>query len=484
MAQAQANMNVLLIEADQMRWDVLGVNSGGLVQTPNLDALAARGVNFTNAYCNSPLCGPSRGSSVTGRWPHETGAYANASPFDGRVPTYAHHLRTHGVAPHDIGRMDFRRGCDHGFEALLEHPRQNLDIAEWMRNPIIQRVGGYRKDGWSITVFDEDRNFGPVDEVCEWLQHHSADTDTWQLFINFNLPHPPYRVPRHYLDRYDPARTPMPLLPEGFPDSLHEAMKVHRYHWNVEKPFPDEDIRYKRTLYFAMTTWLDAMLGKVLDTLAEQGLDRDTLVIFTSDHGEHLGDRGLWEKGCFYDSAARIPLVVAGPGVPQDTTVDTPVSLIDLAPTICEAFGVPPLPGARGHSLLPLARGESSLHPGVAFGEYHGHDAVAAEFMVCTPRWKYIHYIGLPAELFDLEHDPSEMHDLGNDPRHAATRAELEALLRTRFDMERIDAEVRRDQAHSFRSWLETVGRDAAHAELREVLGDRQFEKLRPVYQY
>ncbi len=473
-------MNVIVIEADQLRWDAVGPE--GTAITPNLDRLAARGVTFTSAYTNSPLCGPSRASSVTGRWCHEAGSLGNATPFDGRIRTYAHVLRDHGVVAADIGRMDFRRGCDHGFDAILEHPRQEFDVFEFMRTPMAQRVGGYRTYCWDTEILPDDATHGPLEEVCQWLGEHAEGSDPWHLFANFNLPHPPWRVPKKFFDMYDQNDTRLPDIPDGYFDAVHEAVAAHRYHWDVETVFPDEDIRLKRTIYYAMTTWLDAIVGIILDKVDQLGLTDDTLVVFTSDHAEHLGDHGMWSKGCFYDTACRIPLVMAGASIPAGARVDLPVSLIDLAPTILDAFGIASPREMHGHSLLPVAGGKPHDHPGVVFGEYHGHDAVTGQFMVRTRRHKYIHHVGMRPQLFDVAADPGEINDLGADPASSSVVKEMEALLRTTFDPEQIDREVRRRQAAGLGEWLESAEPREARALLTEWLGEEQYESLKSHY--
>ncbi|MHC4714978.1 MAG: sulfatase-like hydrolase/transferase [Planctomycetota bacterium] len=473
-------MNVLLIESDQLRWDAVGRR--GTALTPNLDRLADRGVTFTTAYSNSPLCGPSRASSVTGLWCHEAGSSGNATCFDGRVKTYAHVLRERGVLPVDIGRMDFERGCDHGFDAIKEHPRQEWDVFECMRRPIAQRVGGYRSYCWDTEILDNDATHGPLAEVCEWLESHAGDERPWHLFANFNLPHPPFRVPAKFFEMYDVSTAPLPEVPRGYLESLHEAVALHRYHWNVQRVFSNTDIRLKRTIYYAMTTWLDSIVGIILDRLRELGIAGKTLVMFTSDHGENLGDHGMWSKGSFYDTSCRVPLIMAGPGVPEGRSVDTPVSLIDIAPTILDAFGVEAPERMRGHSLLPLARGNPAENPGVVFGEYHGHDAATGQFMVRTGDYKYIHHVGMRPQLFKAGADPGEMRDLGEDESYAGVMAEMEGMLRERFDPEGIDREVREWQARRLRRWLESTGEVEVKEALLECLGGEQYERLRGIY--
>jgi len=473
-------MNVLLIQSDQQRWDTIG--AGSVAITPNLDRLAARGVRFEACYANAPLCVPSRASSVTGRWPHEAGCYGNAAAFDGRTTTYAHILNDNGILAADIGRMDFARGAEHGFDASREHPRQEPDVFEYMRDPMAQRVGGYRSYCWDTGLLEEDRFEDQVAEICGWLERHAGDAEPWCLVTNFNLPHPPFEVPRKYFEMYDPADTPLPHLPEGYLDNLHEAVRKHRYHWDVETPFPDENIRLKRTIYYAMNTWLDDIVGVILGKLDELGLAEDTLVIFTSDHAENLGDHGMWAKGSFYDTSCRIPMIMAGPDIPSGGFVKTPVSLIDLAPTILDAFSVETPADMHGRSLLPLAGGKADAHPGVVYGQYHGHDAVTGEFMVRTARWKSIYHVGMPPQLFDMEADPEELNDLASEPSCASAVEEMESRLREAFDPEELDRQAKECQAERFKRWLQETDTTDVKNRLLEDLGEAQYRRLAEHY--
>jgi choline-sulfatase len=230
-----------------------------------------------------------------------------------------------------------------------------------------------------------------------------------------------------------------------------------------------------------MTSWLDAFVGEILQALEESGQAQDTLVVFTSDHGEHLGDHGMWSKGSFYDAAARVPLVMAGPGVPQGCTVDAPVSLIDMASTVLDAFEIEAPDTFEGRSLLPLARGDEDGADRYVLGSYHGHDTNTGQFMIRKDQWKYIYAVGKDARLFNLEDDPGELKDLHGDAGLVEVECELETLLREHFDMEEIDSAARIYQRERFQEWKEIVGSEL-ETRLRAELGDNQYEHLKPIY--
>jgi len=472
-------MNVLFIESDQQRWDALGIHSDGLVQTPNLDRLAARGVDFANFYSNSPLCCPSRASAYTGRWCHEIGCYGNSTPFDGRVPTYGNILSDHGMTPHSFGSLDLAPGCEHGFDAVRAGGRGDDDPGEFMRAPLSQRVGLYRDIVWTTKILqrDDEGRMQSSGQVCDRIRQCAKKDEPWHVHWTNTLPHPPFYVPGRFVEMYDGDRTPLPPLPDGHLEGIHEAVKQQRYHWRTLERFPDLTVRYNRTLYYAMTTWMDWMVGQVLDLLAELGLENETLIVFTSDHGESLGDHGMWSKGSFYEGSAHVPCLMAGPGIPVGSTVTAPASRIDLAPTILEAHGIDVPDAMRGRSLLGVARGDRSDHPGIALGTYHGHDAMTGQYMVRKGDYKYIHHVGLPPQLFDLANDPDELDDLGQADTHTDVRAELEADLRREFDPESVHTEAMRFQRERFRAWLD---RDPERAEeiLKPYLGEEQYRDL------
>ena len=469
--------NILTIMSDQHRGTILGAMGDPRVRTPNLDRLAGKGCLFENAYTNSPICGPSRASMITGRYPSEIQCYGNATVYTGEPDSIAHHLKRHGCAAYDIGRMDFKVGCDHGFDAQFEGPRKVPAIAEFFRTPAVKRLDPGRKKMLNIEL-TEDRPCRHEHVACDWLNEHRED-EGWFLFLNFLAPHSPFRVPRIYYDLYDPERFDLPVGFNESPESQHPALRAQRRSWNMLEDSTEEETRRRRAGYYAMISWLDDALGLVFDALRRSGLEENTLVIYTSDHGENAGDRGLWGKANFYDSAGRIPMILAGPGVEKGSRIATPVSLIDLAPTISDGLSAPADPQWRGASLLPMARGDEGDHPGRVFGEYHGPGAECGHSMIRDGRFKYIHYTAFEPQLFDLEADPDEEVNLASDPAYAETLDSLRSKLYAELgNLEENDRKARQFQKEWFAGWTREVGLENMKEKMLEYMDPEEQDRL------
>ena len=461
--------NVLVIMSDQHRWNAMGAMGHSRVSTPNLDRLAGSGCMFTNAYSNSPICGPSRASMITGRYPSEIQSYGNASVYTGHPESVAHHLKRHGREASSIGRMDFKLDCDHGFEARFEGPRKVPAIAEFFRAPAVRRLDAGRRKMLNVEPTD-NRSCGHERLACEWLQEHQRE-EGWFLFLNFLPPHSPFRAPRKYHEMYDPQELDLPVGWNETPGDQHPALREQRSFWNMLEGFSEQDTRRQLAGYYAMVSWLDHALGMVFDVLQETGLSRNTLVAYTSDHGENAGDRGLWGKANFYDSGSRIPMILAGPGVAQGTRVDSPVSLIDLAPTISHALDVPADPAWRGASLLPMARGQEGKHPRRAIGEYHGPGSVCGQSMIRKGCFKYIHHACFEPQLFDVETDPKEESNLAAVPDYGEVLQDLRSELYAELgDLEENDRKAQSFQKKWLERWTSEIGMDAMRTRMLEFL--------------
>lgn len=463
--------HVLFILSDQHRGDCVGAAGHPCVQTPNLDRLAARGLQFTNAYTVSPICGPARASLATSRYPHEVNSYGNATCYDGKTPSVAHRLTANGIAACSVGRMDFLPDIDHGFDAVYPCPRDPLAFAEFMRSPPVKRFDMPHKM-LRVEHLDNPSLPHPLKLMLSWLEQPHRHEQPWHLFANFVKPHCPFIVPKKYVAAYDGLEIPLPVIPEGYLENLHPALKQQRFHWNIEDVRPDDELHLIRKSYYAMITWVDAAIGLILEKLEEQGILDETLIIYSSDHGDHLGDHGMWQKCNFLESCARVPLLMAGPGVPQGRQVDTPVSHLDISPTILSAMGCNVPEDMRGQDLLTLA-GRGAEEAGRAvFGEYHGPGAVTGEFMVRQEQWKYIHYEGMSPQLFNLRDDPGELHDLGEDPAHAEVRERFDLMLRREFgDLAALDARIKDYQRQQFVEWWRSGDPKEKAAELLEFAG-------------
>ena len=448
--------NVLVIMSDEHSRRVLGAYGNKVIQTPNLDHLAAEGTLFENAYCNSPICVPSRASFATGRYVHEIGAWDNAIPYEGTPPSWGHALQAKGHRCDSIGKLHYRSTEDsNGFanEIIPLHVLDGQgDVQGMLRRPPMhrnstQQLAGDAGEGDS-TYLGYDRQI--TQKTVQWLENVADEPPEkpWCLFVSLVCPHFPLVAPPEFFRLYPLQDLPFPTLrgPGEVPD--HPVLKKLREIQDYEDHFRDEDhIRTAVAAYYGMVSFLDDNIGRILRALGEKGLSEDTAVIYTSDHGDNLGNRKFWGKSNMYEEAAGIPLLMRGPGVPAGRRVKTPVSLVDVYPTIMEAIGVPEAevdPTLPGTSLLRLLDGEDPDR--TVFSEYHAIGSITGMFMVRFGRYKYVHYEGYSPQLFDLEADPAESRDLALVPGHEEVRAEGDRRLRAICDPAAVTRQAFEDQ--------------------------------------
>ena len=444
--------NLLFMLSDQHRRDAAGSYGHPAVQTPHIDALAARGTRFTHAHTNCPICVPARASLATGRYVHQIGYWDNGIAYDGRVPSWGHRLREQGFQVDSIGKLHFRSvDYDHGFSEEIDplHVVGGVgDVLGCIRdNPPLRnaRPGVEEAGPGESTYLQYDvRN---ADQGCSWLERHRDDERPWALFLSFVCPHPPYICPPEYFDLYAVDDIPLPPLWRREQWNEHAHLDYVRRFLNFTEPFDEVTIRKMNAAYYGACTFLDRQIGRVLEALRENGLEEDTRIIYTSDHGENLGTRGMFGKITLYEESSAIPLILAGPDVPQGAAVNTPVSLVDCFPTVVEAVGAEL--GAEdgdlpGESLWGMARQEDRER--TVFGEYHAVASRHASYMLCDRRYKYVYHVGEKCQLFDLREDPLEQNDLADDPACRATIEAFEKELRALLDPDAVDARARADQ--------------------------------------
>jgi choline-sulfatase len=457
--------NLLFIMSDEHSKRVAGAYGNDIVETPNIDALAARGTVFDSAYCNSPICVPSRASFATGRYVHETGHWDNAFPYQGEPESFGHALARAGHRCDSIGKLHYRSSDDpNGFahEILPLHVLNGRgDLQGMLRSPPPQRPSTQQLAAdagmGESTYIRYDRDIR--DAACQWLDQAAAapSEKPWMLFVSFVCPHFPLVAPKAFFERYPLDRLPMPRLraPEDFPD--HPVLRKLREVQCYEEAFRDEDhIRTAIAAYYGMVSFLDDNIGRILSTLEATGLAADTRVIYTSDHGDNLGTRTLWGKSNMYEESAGVPLIMAGPDIAEGRRVATPVSLVDAHPTIMECLGAPTRDDLPGRSLFQIADGSDADR--TAFSEYHAVASITGVFMVRFGRYKYVHYEGYRPQLYDLEADPFEATDIAGDPAHAETVAEGERRLRAICDPAEVNARAFADQ----RAKIAAAGGEAA----------------------
>jgi choline-sulfatase len=442
--------NVLLIMVDQLAAQWLPAYGHSVVHAPALTTLAAQSVVFDAAYCASPLCAPSRAAMLCGRQASAIGVFDNAAELPASVPTFVHALRAAGYRTCLAGKMHFV-GPDqlHGFERRLTtdvYPASLDWTPDWTR-PVADRLPWYhsvhsvlepaRTIASLQTDYDDEVAFHAVREV-----HHLARTggeEPFLLVVSFSNPHDPWEVPPRYWDLYDASGIKGPevgclSLDEVDPHSrrLREMSAID------EVSLSDEDVRRARHGYYAAVSYVDERIGSVLSALRATGLDSETIVVFTADHGEFLGERGLWYKMSFLEPSARVPLFVRVPGAAA-SRVSSPRSLVDLAPTVLELCGVEPAGIVTdGRPLM-----SSSSRPTVpVVCEYHAEGVTAPAAMIRDERFKLIVSRGDPDQLYDLEADPLELSNLATVPEQASRVEALRSELATRLDLDAIERRV------------------------------------------
>jgi arylsulfatase A-like enzyme len=487
--------NILFIMCDQLRADYLSCYGHPRLHTPNIDALAARGVRFSRTYVQSTICGPSRMCAYTGRYMRTHGSTQNGVPLKVGELTLGDHLGRLGVRTVLVGKTHMvadgegmaRLGIDKtsligvhvsecGFEPYERDDGLHPD-GPYSPNPAYDdylRQQGYEADnpweywansaegwegqtqnGWLLAHADKPARV--PDEHSEtpymtrramaFMREAGADGRPWCLHLSYIKPHWPYIVPAPYHDMYGPADVIPAVRSEAerqTPHPIFAAFQAERY----SQAFSRDEVRNRVIpAYMGLIKQIDDQLGHLFRFMDEEGLTEETMIVFTSDHGDYLGDHWLGEKHLFHDPSVRVPLIIADPTPAADakrgTVCDALVEMIDLAPTFLESFGVPPQPHIlEGRSLMPWLKGKTPDWRDYAISEYdYAFDLArirlsvplpdARLYMVTDGHWKYIHADGFAPMLFDLALDPHELTDLGTSPDHAPVRARLyEALSR------------------------------------------------------
>ncbi len=454
--------NVLLVVADQLAAAALAPYGNRAVRAPHIAGLAERGVLFERAYCNYPLCSPSRASMLTGRLPSRLGVYDNAAEFPASYPTVAHHLRLAGYRTCLAGKMHFV-GPDqlHGFEERVTtdvYPAGFGWTPDWDL-PEGERLEWYHTAEsvleaaprpWSLQLdFDEEVAFRARRRLYDLAR--DDDERPFFLTVGFTHPHDPWELPRSYWERYDAAAIDMPEVPslplDRMDPQTRRALQVSGLDTREISP---EQVRVARHAYYAAVSYLDDKVGELLEVLQATGRSADTVVVLTSDHGDMRGERGLWYKMSFFEGSARVPLIVCAPDRFAPRRVAGNVSLVDLLPTLVELgegeAQDTPVDPLDGDSLLPLLRGEEPRGPDTVCAEYLGEGVDRPSVMVRRGRFKLLHYEGEDDQLFDVVADPLELEDLAGRPEHAEVLADLRAEVAARWDLPRLRDDVRASQ--------------------------------------
>jgi choline-sulfatase len=448
--------NLLFILSDEHSRRVLGCYGHQMIRTPHLDRLATSGVRFSDAYSNSPICVPSRAALATGRHVHQIRFWDNAIPYDGSVKSWHHRLREAGHEVTAIGKLHFRSADDdNGFteEVMPLHVVDGIgDPLGWLREPLPVRKAALRlaKDAGRGNSSYQDYDDRITAAAVDWLKARAGrrPAKPWVLFVSLVCPHFPLIARPEWYDLYPEDRVPLPALydpTERQPD--HPYVAAIRECQVYDKGFDPVTLRRAIAAYFGLVSFIDHNVGRLVDALAATGLAEETRVLYSSDHGDNLGTRGLWGKSNMYEESAGVPMILAGPEVPAGFVCREPVSLVDVFPTVVAGAGLTPHADDRnlpGDSLFDLLRGGAP--PRTVFSEYHAAGAATGAFMIRKGRFKYVYYAGLPPQLFDLDSDPQEARDLAREPGYQGLVEDCERGLRRVVDPDAADALAKADQ--------------------------------------
>ena len=443
--------NLLIIMSDEHAPMFSSPYGHPLIQTPNLDRLAENGITFTNAYCNSPLCMPSRMSFMTGKYIHHIGTWDNATPLASDEITWAHLLRNAGYDVVLAGKQHFG-GMEqlHGFRAQLArdlHAERQHALTDWENGtpPARHPWQGLAQAGPGTTEEIEVDDLAET-AALEYLRDTARQEQPWALNVSFIAPHFPLVVPQRFWNLYPLNEIDMPTIPEGHLENQHPVyQRMRRMFGCID--FPEELVRSGRAGYYGLITYLDEKIGRLLTALEETGQAENTVVIYTSDHGEMNGEHGMWRKSNFYEASARVPLQMKLPGHLQaGKRLDEVVSLVDLTATLVDLANAPHGGQMDGDSLMPLIRGTAPEWKNFAFSEYLAHGVARPMAMLRQGRYKFNYSLGDAPELYDIAEDPGEFHNLADEPAYQAIREELEAQLLEDWNPIEIERQVRESQ--------------------------------------
>jgi choline-sulfatase len=479
--------NLLIIMSDQHNRRMLGCYGHTIVQTPNLDRLSAQGALFTDAYTPCPVCVPARAAFATGKYVHQIGTWDNAIAYDGRIPSWHHLLRERGHQVVAIGKLHFRsKDDDNGFsdEQIGMHIIDGEgDLLGLVRDEDMPKRGGSYKmarlagPGESMyTTYD--REIAARAQI--WLREEAGKQagKPWVLFVSFVCPHFPLTAPPEHFYRYWDQDLPLPKLYTRRHEPLHPYLEDYRRAFAYDEFFSTpEEVKRAQAGYFGLCGFLDENIGKVLAALADAGLSESTRVVYTSDHGDNLGARGLWGKSTMYEESVAVPLIVAGPDIPAGMRLNASANLLDLYPFIMEAVGAASLETVTsdhpGVSIVQAIR--APRHGRAVFSEYHGMGSKTAAYMIRKGPYKLVYYADYAPQLFDLASDPEELNDLAGQVNAKPVLDELTAELYRICDPHGVDRQAKAEQRHR----LDAVG-GKAFAIARGDLGFSPPPGVRP----
>ena len=465
--------NFLFIMADQLAAPALSIYGDKIAKTQAMDRLAKDGVVFKNAYCNLPMCGPSRASLHAGRLPFSIAMYDNASEFMASIPTFAHYLRDLGYQTELAGKMHFV-GADqlHGY-----HKRHTTEIypanfawtVDWSKGreyrPTNLTMAPVIESGSCVRTlqmdYDDEVTYHGVQAIYDLARRQT--NDPWMLTVSFTHPHSPFVISDEFWDLYDHNDIPLPIVPPlGLDEMDHLSRNLHYCQARDQFTITDDHRRNAKHAYYGMISYIDSKIAALKSALERSGMADDTIIIFTADHGEMMGERGMWYKQHFFELASHVPLIFYAPKRWPASRVNKNCSLVDIMPTLLDLATegnftnyVGPI---DGKSLAPVLHGDSSHMSDIVISEFAADGSTGPSRMVKRGSMKYMDLEGSDTLLFDLDQDPHELNNLIDDPAHADSATELQAICEGDWNRQEMHAIIAVDQRRRLKVHQATGG--------------------------
>jgi choline-sulfatase len=450
-----SSKNLLILLSDEHNKRMLGVSGHSHVQTPNLDKLANQGTLFENAYCNSPICVPSRAILATGRYNAEIGYWDNANPYDGKIPSWGHRAVQGNCDAVSIGKLHFLDDqAPTGFSEQI-NPLNVVggvgDLLGLIREelPVRKGAANMAKDVGSgeTTYSNYDKQI--AEDAKKWILNRKKTDKPWVLFVSFVCPHFPLIAPEEFYNMYPENEVPWPLLYKDEERSQHPYYKAMRACMNYDDYFDEEKVKKATSAYFGLCSFLDHNIGTVLSALDNSEFSNDTNILYTSDHGDALGMRGMWGKSTMFEESAGVPMILKGPEIPISKKIKTPVSLVDIFPTVIDSLKLSKnkkdddLPGK---SLLEIANEEDNYER-IVLSEYHAAASPVGAFMLRKGKYKYVYFAeGYSPQLFNIDEDQYEENDLALDVSYKSILDNFHNELKKICDPEDVNARAKKEQ--------------------------------------
>ncbi|MGD8780209.1 MAG: sulfatase-like hydrolase/transferase [Ignavibacteria bacterium] len=467
--------NFVFITSDQHNAKYLGLMGHPFIRTPYLDEIANNGIVFTSNYCGNPVCVPSRSSMMTGMYSSDLNSFCNSTVYDGSYPTWAKRLRDAGYYCWATGKQDLNPAIDMGFvEEEVDHGHsRNPDITSLFRRPCIYRAGERRNINGRSRIERSD-DIEDMKRGVNFIKNQSVKLNKpWVCYVGSYMPHPAFVGLKenfdYYLSRIEPVDVTVKELEE-----LPLPYQALRNFKGISTPIPKDRRKRAMAAYFAMITELDEYIGNLYKAVEETGQLDNTYFIYTSDHGESLGEHGLWLKNNLYDVASRAPLVISGPGLGKGKYFNQPTGHIDLVATMLELAGLGNIQELRGTSLMPLINGHANKSPEFVYTESHSEGNPTGSCMIRKGDWKLIHFSYYGDILFNIKEDPDEKNNLMDEPKYRDKADELRKLLYSKINPEEITDRAFHVQSKILKNFVEKMDENELFKLFRGRLGDGQ----------